>query len=54
MPVYEFICEKCDHSFSLDMSITEYEKKKFSCPKCKSKKVRRQISSFQVITSKKS
>jgi len=54
MPVYEFICQKCDHDFSLVISLSEYEKKKFMCPKCNSKKVKRQISSFEAITSKKS
>jgi putative FmdB family regulatory protein len=54
MPVYEFICQKCDCNFSLAITISEYEKKKFKCPKCKSDKVKRQISSFQTITTKKS
>jgi len=54
MPVYEFICQKCDCDFSLVVTISEYEKKKFTCPKCKSDKVKRQISLFQTITSKKS
>lgn len=54
MPVYEFICEKCDHIFAQVMNLAEYEKKNFTCPKCKSTKVKRQISSFQTITTKKS
>lgn len=54
MPVYEFICDKCDYTFSHIMKISEYEKEKFSCPKCKSKKVKRRITPFQAITSKKS
>ncbi|MCG6929652.1 MAG: zinc ribbon domain-containing protein [Desulfofustis sp.] len=54
MPVYDYRCEKCDRDFSLEMKISDYTKKKISCPKCKSKKVKRQISSFQTITSKKS
>jgi putative FmdB family regulatory protein len=54
MPVYEFLCEKCKNPFSLTITISEYEKGKFRCPKCKSLKVKRQISSFQAITSKKS
>lgn len=54
MPVYEFKCENCDRDFSLEMKISEYTKKKISCPNCKSEKVKRQISSFQTITSKKS
>ena len=54
MPVYEFICEECDRKFSLILAFAEYEKKKIDCPKCKSKKVKRQLSTFQVITQKKS
>ncbi len=54
MPVYEFICEECDHTFTLVMSLAEYEKKNYSCPKCKTTKIKRQISTFQTITSKKS
>lgn len=54
MPTYEFVCEQCQTSFSLLMKISDYEKKKVSCPKCKSKKVKRQLTTFQTITSKKS
>jgi putative FmdB family regulatory protein len=54
MPTYEFSCEKCNKKFTLILSVSEYEKTKFRCPKCKSVKVRQLISSFQVNTSKKS
>ena len=55
MPTYEFKCEKCKKQFELSMSITEYGKQgKFRCPKCKSSKVKQQITSFQTVTSKKS
>lgn len=54
MPVYEFVCEKCNHNFSLVISLKEYEKKNFTCPKCKGGKVKRQLSSFHSVTSKKS
>lgn len=54
MPTYDFICEKCKKRFSVQMSVTEYEKTKFRCPKCKSVRVKQQIGSFQPITSKKS
>jgi putative FmdB family regulatory protein len=54
MPGYDFVCGQCKKKFSLTMSVSEYEKKKFLCPKCKSEKVKQQISSFQTITSKKS
>jgi len=54
MPTYEFICEKCRKSFALTLSLSEYDKKKYKCPKCSSKKVQQQVSAFQTITSKKS
>ena len=55
MPNYEFKCKKCDKTFSQQMTISEYEKKKsFACPHCKSKSVKRIFSSFTAVTSKKS
>jgi putative FmdB family regulatory protein len=54
MPSYEFKCEKCGKSFTLLLSVSEYEKTKVRCPKCKSTRVKREIGSVQVITSKKS
>ncbi len=54
MPLYEFQCEKCSQSFSLWLSLAEYDKGAYECPRCKSKKVRRLVSSFQTKTSKKS
>jgi putative FmdB family regulatory protein len=54
MPEYEFVCEECKKPFTMTMSISEYEKTKFECPKCKSKKVTRQVSVFQTKTSRKS
>ncbi len=54
MPTYEYVCEKCKKAFSVEMSISDHEKRKVQCPKCKSKKLRQQISAFQTVTSKKS
>ncbi|MFH1241625.1 MAG: zinc ribbon domain-containing protein [Pseudomonadota bacterium] len=54
MPTYEFMCIKCNKPFTHMLSVSEYEKKKFRCPKCKSTRVKQQITSFQTITSKKS
>ncbi len=54
MPTYEFMCQKCEKPFTLVMSISDYEKKKVQCPKCKSKRVKQQITSFQTKTSRKS
>ena len=54
MPTYEFVCEDCSKSFSVMLSLAEYETKKYECPTCGSKRVKQQITSFQTVTSKKS
>ncbi len=54
MPTYEYVCGKCNEVFTKIMSIAEHDKKKPTCPKCKSKKVKQQISLFMTKTSRKS
>ena len=54
MPTYEYVCKKCRKAFSLFMSISEHEKKRARCPKCKSTQVEQQLLSFFAVTSKKS
>lgn len=54
MPSYDYLCEKCGTGFTLVMTLSEHEKTKVRCPKCKSARVKQQIGSFQTITSKKS
>jgi putative FmdB family regulatory protein len=54
MPAYDFKCEKCKKKFTLHLTISEYEKTKFRCPKCKSVRVKQQLTPFQVVTSSKS
>ena len=54
MPLYEFRCLQCKQKFSLRISVSEYIGKKYKCPKCKSRKVEKLISSINVVTSKKS
>lgn len=54
MPDYDFRCEKCNKKFTLQLTIREYEKTKFRCPKCKSTRVKQQIAHFQTVTSSKS
>ena len=54
MPTYEFVCDKCGKSFSVILSLADYEKKKYACPACKSKEITQQITTFQAVTSKKS
>ena len=54
MPFYEFLCEKCKKKFAIQLRLADYEKNKFKCPKCNRKKVKQQISGFQINTSRKS
>jgi putative FmdB family regulatory protein len=57
MPIYEFLCRKCEKPFERTLSLAEYDremKKNMTCPKCGSASVVRQISAVGVKTSKKS
>lgn len=54
MPTYEYECEKCKQQFSLVLSIAEHDKKKITCPECKSDNVKQIVSLFITQTSKKS
>jgi putative FmdB family regulatory protein len=42
MPIYEYACEKCESEFEVEQRITDSPIK--SCPRCKSRKVKRLIS----------
>ena len=39
MPRYEFLCDKCQKTFELIMTISEHEKENVRCPTCKSTRV---------------
>jgi putative FmdB family regulatory protein len=54
MPTYEYYCEKCKKAFSLSMSMSDHAKRKARCPKCKSRKIKQQITAFTTITASKS
>lgn len=54
MPTYEFVCKECKKTFTAVMALAEYEKGRFSCPKCKSRKVEQKMAAFFAVTSKKS
>ena len=54
MPTYSFVCKECRKSFTLTIPLSEYERKKFACPKCKSKKVEQTLANFFAVTAKKS
>ena len=49
---YQFMCEKCNKSFELNITLADYEAKKYKCPKCNSKKVKQQLTTFAPSTSK--
>ena len=42
MPIFEYVCEQCDHQFEALV----YGGKKAECPKCQSKKLAQQLSVF--------
>jgi len=54
MPTYEYTCKACNKTFTLIMTISEYEKARVACPKCKSKKVEQKPAAFFAVTAKKS
>ncbi len=54
MPTYEYTCGKCNKRFAVTMSISDHDRQRVTCPKCKSTDVKRRISSFVAMTSKKS
>ena len=44
MPIFEYVCKECDHSFEALV----YGSEKAQCPKCQSKKLTPQLSTFAV------
>ncbi|MBM3880515.1 MAG: zinc ribbon domain-containing protein [Verrucomicrobia bacterium] len=54
MPTYAYKCKKCGKSFTLVLSITEHDRKKPTCPKCRSSQVAQTVQGFFATTSKKS
>jgi putative FmdB family regulatory protein len=54
MPHYEFHCGDCKKPFELILTLEEYNKGKFKCPKCRGKNVHQKVAAFFAVTSKKS
>lgn len=54
MPVYEYVCKRCDKSFEATLSFAERETKKVKCPSCNSTRLNQILSLFVANTSKKS
>ena len=47
MPVYEYLCAKCEHEFEREQRITDAPVK--TCPKCKSRRGKRLISQTSFV-----
>lgn len=51
MPVYEYQCEKCQHTFTRLQKTPQmgfWQKLQFKCPQCHSRDIKRKFSSFGV------
>lgn len=53
MPLYEYICTKCNKKFGEVLSIQEHDTKKIQCPKCQSTEVEKVIEPFFAKTASK-
>ncbi|MEE3332564.1 MAG: zinc ribbon domain-containing protein [Myxococcota bacterium] len=47
MPVYEYLCEKCEHEFEREQRITDNPVK--TCPNCKARRVKKLISQTSFV-----
>ncbi|HDH05548.1 MAG TPA: zinc ribbon domain-containing protein [Nitrospirae bacterium] len=52
MPIYEYICLKCNEKFALLQSMCSADNNT-ECPKCSSREVKKAISSFSCATGSK-
>ncbi|HLY93035.1 MAG TPA: zinc ribbon domain-containing protein [Candidatus Angelobacter sp.] len=50
MPIFEYICQHCQHRFEAIVLGNQ----KAACPKCESKRLSQQLSSFAVASNEKS
>ncbi|MDH5203954.1 MAG: zinc ribbon domain-containing protein [Nitrospirota bacterium] len=53
MPIYEYICKKCNNVFSF-LQKSGSSEKDISCDKCGSKDIKKKFSSFSCLSSKSS
>ncbi len=54
MPSYEYFCKECKKTFTVVMTLSEYDKARVACPKCKSKKVEQKPAAFFAVSARKS
>ena len=50
MPIYSYICKKCGAKFDLLVGVTS-EKVELKCKKCGSKKIKKELGSFNIGSS---
>ena len=53
MPVYEFVCNACQKTFTKILTVSEHENVKIVCPDCGSENVEQLWSAFYLVTSRK-
>jgi len=54
MPVYDYVCNDCQKTFELVLTLGEHDKGDIRCPKCGSQNVEQDAVAFYAVTSKKS
>jgi putative FmdB family regulatory protein len=55
MPIYEYLCRRCEKPFTTVMHVGEHAADVPKCPECGRKdKVERRMSTFTAVTSRKS
>ena len=54
MPVYDYLCKDCQHSFELTLTLAEHEHTLLKCPKCGGNNLEQEPTRFYAVTSKKS
>ena len=53
MPLYEYVCRKCQKKFSQKLTIKQHNEKRVACPKCTSRDLDHVIEPFFAKTSRK-
>ena len=53
MPLYEYVCKKCEKKFSEVLTIREHDSKKIECPQCKGTDLEKVIEPFFAKTTSK-
>lgn len=54
MPIYEYLCEECRALFEKTLTLAAHDREPITCPKCGSKNVKQELTTFYPVTSKKS